>query len=34
VGKYLARYHKTHADKLKAATKLGYLYYNWALNKK
>ena len=34
VGKFLARYHKTHADKLKAATKLDYLNYDWALNKK
>ncbi len=33
VGKYLARYHKKHADKLSTA-KLGYLHYSWALNKK
>jgi hypothetical protein len=33
VGKYLARYHKKHADKLSAG-KLGYLHYSWALNKK
>lgn len=33
VGKYLARYHKTHAERLPTA-KLGYLHYSWALNKK
>jgi len=33
VGKYLARYHKKHADRL-ARGKLGYLHYSWALNKK
>ncbi len=33
VGKYVARYHKKHADKLSTA-KLGYLHYSWVLNKK
>jgi hypothetical protein len=34
VGKYLAKYHKTHADALKSASSFEYLGYNWALNKK
>ena len=34
VGQYLARYHKTLADKLSAATSLEYLPYSWALNKR
>lgn len=34
VGKYLAKYHQKHADKLRAASSFSYLRYNWALNKK
>ena len=32
VNAYLARYHRTHADRLRSA-RLGYHAYNWALNK-
>jgi hypothetical protein len=33
VGKYLARYHKKHADRLARMERFKYLPYDWSLNK-